>query len=71
MRTERMPWTCRWSEFRPVNPEPVWMDAWMAQWACLAKRREALSTDLDRCLDCQRWESRDERQGQPSRSRDR
>ena len=47
MNTERMPWTCRWSEFRPTSPAPMWMDQWMAQWVCLADRQrtgEANST---------------------------
>ena len=39
MKTERMPWTCRWSEFRPAAPSPMWMEDWMAQWVCLAERQ--------------------------------
>ena len=71
MMTERMPWTCRWSEFRPASAAPMWMDEWMSQWACLVERRREGATQLDRCVDCQRWETRDERVGQPSRDLDR
>jgi hypothetical protein len=67
MKTERMPWTCRWSEFRPATPAPMWMDSWMAQWACVAEQKRDLSTALDRCAECQKWESRDERVGQSPR----
>ena len=70
MNTERMPWTCRWSEFRPVSPSPLWMDEWMAQWVCLAERQKAGAEQLDRCVDCQKFECRDERAGQPSRERE-
>jgi hypothetical protein len=71
MNTERMPWTCRWSEFRPASPSPLWMDEWMAQWVCLAERQKAgAEQQLDRCVDCQKFECRDERAGQPSRERE-
>jgi hypothetical protein len=70
MNTERMPWTCRWSEFRPSTPAPMWMDQWMSQWSCLIERRPETAGDLDRCADCARWETRDERVGQPARDRD-
>jgi len=59
MKTERMPWTCRWSEYRPVTPAPIWMDAWLAQWACLAAERRPVS-ELGRCDLCGRWEPRHE-----------
>jgi hypothetical protein len=45
----------------------MWMDAWMAQWVCLAERQRAGDEKLDRCVDCQKYESRDERAGQPPR----
>jgi hypothetical protein len=67
MNTERMPWTCRWSEFRPTSPAPMWMDEWMSQWVCLAERQRTGAGELDRCVDCQKYEARDERAGQPSR----
>jgi hypothetical protein len=70
MKTERMPWTCQWSEFRAATPSPMWMDAWMAQWACLVEHKADVSTDLDRCADCQKWVSRDERVGQRSGDRE-
>ncbi|MDO8835877.1 MAG: hypothetical protein Q7V01_09780 [Vicinamibacterales bacterium] len=70
MRTERMPWTCRWSELRPANATPMWMDQWMAQWSCLIERKSETAGDLDRCADCERWETRDERAGQPQPDRD-
>jgi len=67
MNTERMPWTCRWSEFRPTSPSPLWMEEWMAQWVCLAERQREGTGQLDRCVDCQKYEARDERVGQPAR----
>ena len=67
MNTERMPWTCRWSELRPTSPAPMWMDEWMAQWVCLADRQRAGEGDLDRCVACQKYEARDDRAGQPPR----
>jgi len=70
MKTERMPWTCQWSEFRPATPAPMWMDAWMAQWECLAGQRKDMSKALDRCAECQKWESRHERGGQPPQGDD-
>jgi hypothetical protein len=70
MRTERMPWTCRWSEFRPTTSSPMWMDQWMSQWSCLIERRPDAAPHLDRCADCERWETRDERAGQPARDRE-
>ena len=48
----------------------MWMDEWMAQWVCLAERQKAGAEQLDRCVDCQKFECRDERAGQPSRERD-
>ena len=68
MKTERMPWTCRWSEFRPATPAPMWMDSWMAQWACLAGQQRELSTSLDRCAECQKFETRAGHAGQPQRA---
>jgi hypothetical protein len=67
MNTERMPWTCRWSEFRPTSPAPMWMDEWMSQWVCLAERQRTGAGELDRCVDCQKYDVRDERAGQPPR----
>lgn len=67
MNTERMPWTCRWSEFRPAAQSPMWMEQWMAQWVCLAERERAGASTLDRCADCQKFEVRDDRAGQPTR----
>ena len=58
MKTERMPWTCRWSEFRPVEPAPLWLNEWLAQWACLSERRREMVSALDRCMGCARWEPR-------------
>ncbi len=59
MRSERTPWTCRWSEYRPASPAPLWLDEWMTQWACLVERRRDTASSVDRCLDCARWEPRD------------
>jgi hypothetical protein len=67
MNTERMPWTCRWSEFRPASSAPMWMDQWMAQWVCLADRQRGGLDRSDRCLDCQKFETRDNQPGQPAR----
>ncbi len=58
MKTERMPWTCRWSEFRPVEPAPLWLDEWLSQWACLAGRRSTPVGGVDRCAACASWEPR-------------
>ncbi len=71
MRTERMPWTCRWSELRPVSPAPMWLDEWMAQWTCLRGADPAAAPFVDRCVECERWETRDERGGHPHTVRDR
>ena len=60
MNTERMPWTCRWSEFRPVSPAPMWMDQWLAQWVCLAEHQRGDAGALDRCADCQKYDARQE-----------
>ncbi len=60
MRSERTPWTCRWSEYRPSVPAPLWLDQWMTRWACLVDKRRAASPDISRCLDCTSWEPRDE-----------
>jgi hypothetical protein len=67
MNTERMPWTCRWSEFRPVSPAPMWMDQWMAQWVCLADRQRGNVESSDRCLECQKYEARQDAREQASR----
>ncbi|MEW5983734.1 MAG: hypothetical protein AB1806_15385 [Acidobacteriota bacterium] len=64
-----MPWTCRWSQLRPANPAPLWLDEWMAQWGCLLESRPEVARLLDRCIDCERWESRDERADQPHAAR--
>jgi hypothetical protein len=48
----------------------MWMDAWMSQWGCLIERRPETAGHLDRCADCDRWETRDERAGQPPRDRE-
>ena len=48
MKTERMPWTCRWSEFTPASDAPMWMDAWLAQWVCLAEHRKSGEGELGR-----------------------
>ena len=57
MKTERMPWTCRWSEYRPATPAPIWMADWLAQWACLADEGRPVS-DPARCDRCRSWEPR-------------
>jgi hypothetical protein len=57
MKTERMPWTCRWSEYRPATPPPIWMTDWLAQWACLADEGRPVS-DPGRCDRCRSWEPR-------------
>ncbi len=57
MKTERMPWTCRWSEHRPVKPAPIWMNEWLAQWACLAQEGRPVE-QLGQCDQCHRWEPR-------------
>jgi hypothetical protein len=70
MKTERMPWTCRWSEFRPATPTPMWVDEWMSQWTCLVDGRRETASAIDRCADCQKFDTRDDRAGQPSRERE-
>ncbi len=57
MKTERMPWTCRWSEYRPVAPAPMWVEQWLAQWNCLVGERRPVS-DMARCDMCRQWEPR-------------
>jgi hypothetical protein len=57
MKTERMPWTCRWSEYRPATPAPMWLDEWLGQWACLADEARPVS-EVGRCDMCRRWEPR-------------
>jgi hypothetical protein len=69
MRTERMPWTCRWSQLRPSTPAPLWLEDWMAQWTCLQESRPEVASFVDRCVDCERWETRDERADQPHADR--
>ena len=59
MRTERMPWTCRWSEYRPAERPSVWMEEWLSEWACLAERRRDTVPTLDRCVACCKWEPRE------------
>ncbi len=57
MKTERMPWTCRWSEYRPTTPAPMWIEQWLAQWGCLANERRPV-TEMGNCDMCRRWEPR-------------
>jgi hypothetical protein len=35
----------------------MWIDEWLAQWACLADERRPL-TELGRCERCRAWEPR-------------
>lgn len=58
MKTERMPWTCRWSEYRPATPPAVWLDQWLSQWSCLADERRPPVSELRQCDACRRWEPR-------------
>ncbi len=58
MSNERMPWTCRWSEFRPDDAPAIWMEDWLAKWACLAEKRRDTVSELDRCVACAKWEPR-------------
>lgn len=58
MKTERMPWTCRWSAYQPTTPSPVWMTEWLAQWTCLAQPNQPPVPDLERCAACPKWEPR-------------
>jgi len=58
MRSERMPWTCRWSEYRPAERPSLWMDEWLSEWACLAERPSDSRPQLDRCVACGKWEPR-------------
>ncbi len=65
MKTERMPWTCRWSEFKPASDAPMWMDAWLTQWVCLAEHRKGGEGEIGRCADCQKYEPREEGAPEP------
>ncbi len=38
----------------------MWMEDWLAQWACLAEQRHESSGSLDRCVDCQQYEARED-----------
>lgn len=38
----------------------MWMEDWLAQWACLAEQRKEGSRSLDRCVDCQKYEARED-----------
>jgi hypothetical protein len=58
MKTERMPWTCRWSEYRASERPAIWLDEWLSQWACLADDRRPPVTELGRCQSCRCWEPR-------------
>jgi hypothetical protein len=57
MRTERTPWTCRWSEYRAATPPPIWMQEWLGQWTCLDEQRGP-ATGLARCAACGDWQPR-------------
>jgi hypothetical protein len=58
MRTERTPWTCSWGEYRPSVRTPMWLDEWMAQWACRAEGVTPGPSGFSRCAACDRWQSR-------------
>ena len=68
MKTERTPWTCRWSEYRPAAPAAIWLDEWLAQWTCLADQARPVS-DLSHCDLCRRWEPRHGRPAGPAAQR--